>query len=159
MHSSDTEGTSASVAAAAAAATEASTPGVMQDVGRLGRALKEVFSAQLPLMAAELGLAKSAVVWMLIAVLLLVVLGVGVAFSALALAGVALAGWFGSWLWALGALAVAQLLLMGVAVLVIRRCMRWMTLPQSRGQWRAIVNDAKMRIKRDAAAAKARKKA
>lgn len=134
-----------------------SAPGVKQDFAQFGRALKEVFAAQLPLLAAELGLAKSAVVWMLVSGLMLVILGVGVATSVLALAGVALAKWFGSWLWALGALAVLQLLLMVLAVVVIRRCMRWMSLPQTRGQWRSIFNDAKLRMQRDSAAAKARK--
>ncbi len=134
-----------------------SVPGVTRDFAQFGRALKEVFAAQLPLLAAELGLAKSAVVWVLVSGLMVVILGVGAATSLLALAGVALAKWFGSWLWALGALAVLQLLLMVLAVVVIRRCMRWMSLPQTRGQWRSIFNDAKLRMQRDSAAAKARK--
>ena len=114
---------------------------LLDDIGRLGRAFKQLFGAQLALLSAELGLARSAVSWMLVAGLAATVAGVGLGLTLLGLIGVALAQWFGSWLWALGALAILQLLFLLGAVWFFRRCMHWMSLPATRGQWRAIVHD------------------
>lgn len=114
---------------------------LLDDIGRVGRAFKNLFGAQLGLLAAELGLARTAVSWMLLAGLAATVAGVGLGLTLLGLVGVALAQWFGSWLWALAALAVLQLLFLLAAVWLFRRCMHWMSLPATRGQWRAIVHD------------------
>jgi uncharacterized membrane protein YqjE len=114
---------------------------LLDEIGRVGRALRQLFGAQLALLAAELGLARSAVSWMLMAGLAATVAGVGLGLTLLGLVGVALAQWFGSWLWALAALAVLQLAFLLGAVWLFRRCMHWMSLPASRGQWRAIVRD------------------
>ena len=125
---------------------------LLDDIGRLGRAFKQLFGAQLALLSAELGLARSAVSWMLVAGLAATVAGVGLGLTLLGLIGVALAQWFGSWLWALGALAILQLLFLLGAVWFFRRCMHWMSLPATRGQWRAIVHDTVKRADIRAAA-------
>lgn len=125
---------------------------LLDDIGRLGRALKQLFGAQLALLSAELGLARSAISWMLAAGLAATVAGVGLALTLLGLVGVALAQWFGSWLWALGVLATLQLVFLLAALWLFRRCMHWMSLPATRGEWRAIVRDTVQRADIRAAA-------
>ena len=53
------------------------------------------------LLAAELGLARSAISWIFVAGLAATVAGVGLGLSLLAFTGLLLAKWFGSWFWAL----------------------------------------------------------
>ena len=114
---------------------------LLDDIGRFGRAFKQLFGAQMALLAAELGLARSAISWMLLAGLAATVAGVGLGLTLLGLIGVALAQWFGSWLAALAVLSLLQLLFLIGALWVFRRCMRWMTLPASRRELRAVVHD------------------
>ncbi|MHB1058500.1 MAG: ABC transporter ATP-binding protein [Rhodanobacter sp.] len=118
-----------------------SSSGLLAEIGQLGRAVKQLFGAQLHLLAAELGLARSAISWMLLAGLAATVAGVGFGLTVLGLIGVMLAAWFGSWIWALLALAVLQVLFLLGAILLFRRCMHWMSLPATRGEWHAMVRD------------------
>ncbi|HEY8683682.1 MAG TPA: ABC transporter ATP-binding protein [Rhodanobacter sp.] len=118
-----------------------SSSGLLTEIGQLGRAIKQLFGAQLHLLAAELGLARSAVSWILLAGLAATVAGVGLGLSVLAFIGMLLAKWFGSWLWALLALCVLQLLFLLGALLLFRRCMHWMSLPVTRGEWSAMMQD------------------
>ncbi len=117
-------------------------PGLLDDIGRLGRAFHRLFGAQLRLLAAELGLARSAVHWVLAAALVATVAGVGLGLTLLGLVGLLLAQWFGSWSWALVALALIELAFLAGAVLLVRRCMHWMSLPATRGEWNAMMRDA-----------------
>ena len=117
-------------------------PGLLDDIGRLGRAFQKLFGAQLKLLSAELGLARSAVHWILIAGLVATVAGVGLGLTLLGLIGWLLAQWFGSWAWALAALALVELVFLGGALLLFRRCMHWMTLPATRGEWNAMMREA-----------------
>lgn len=117
-------------------------PGLLDDIGRLGRAFQKLFGAQLKLLSAELGLARSAVHWLLLAGLVATVAGVGLGLTLLGLVGWLLAQWFGSWAWALASLAVVELAFLGGALLLFRRCMHWMTLPATRGEWNAMMRDA-----------------
>jgi len=129
-------------AQAAATPDNASVPpGLLTEIGQLGRAVKRLFGAQLHLLAAELGLARSAVSWMLLAGLAATVAGVGLGLSLLGLVGMLLAEWFGSWLWALLALVLLQGLFLLGSLLLFKRCMHWMSLPASRGEWRAMMHD------------------
>ncbi|MGN6707270.1 MAG: ABC transporter ATP-binding protein [Rhodanobacter sp.] len=112
-----------------------SSSGLFDEIARLGAALKRLFGAQKDLLAAELGLARSAVSWLLLAGLAATVAGVGFGLTVLGLLGVLLAKWLGSWVWALLLLALLQLLFLFGAVLLFRRCMHWMSLPATRGQW------------------------
>jgi hypothetical protein len=137
-------------AAARTAAPLPSPDGLLREIGQLGKAIKRLFGAQLQLLAAELGLARSAVSWMLLAGLVATVAGVGLSLTLLALIGVVLAQWLGSWVWALVALAVLQLLFLFAALLLFRRCMHWMTLPATRGQWSAMMDDIKGRARQPA---------
>lgn len=114
-------------------------PGLLDDIGRLGRAFQKLFGAQLKLLSAELGLARSAVHWLLVAGLVATVAGVGLGLTLLGLIGWLLAQWFGSWTWALASLAVVELAFLGGALLLFRRCMHWMTLPATRGEWNAMM--------------------
>jgi hypothetical protein len=120
----------------------AAAPGLLDDVGRAGRAFKQLFGAQLKLLTAELGLARSAVSWMLLAALGATVAGVGLGLSLLALAGVLLAKWLGSWIWALLVLVLLQVVFLLSMIWWFRRCMRWLSLPASRSEWRATIRQA-----------------
>ncbi|MGO4502219.1 MULTISPECIES: ABC transporter ATP-binding protein [unclassified Dyella] len=116
-------------------------PGLLDDIGRLGRAFQKLFGAQLKLLSAELGLARSAVHWLLIAGLVATVAAVGMGLTLLGLIGWLLAQWLGSWAWALAALSLVELLFLAGAMLLFRRCMHWMTLPATRNEWSAMMRD------------------
>jgi hypothetical protein len=137
-----------------AAAPDPAPPssGLLTEIGQLGRAVKHLFGAQLHLLAAELGLARSAVSWMLLAGLAATVAGVGFGLTALGLLGVILAAWLGSWLWALLALAALQLLFLLTAIVLFRRCMHWMSMPASRHEWGAMMRDTVRKTESDIAA-------
>jgi hypothetical protein len=129
-----------------------SSSGLLAEIGQLGRAVRRLFGAQLHLLAAELGLARSAVSWMLLAGLAATVAGVGLGLTLLGLAGVLLAAWFDSWIWALLALAVLQVLFLFAAIGLFRRCMHWMSLPATRSEWSAMMSETLRRAEADAAA-------
>ena len=132
-------------------AADATPPaGVLDELGRLGHGVKDLFGAQLELLSAEVGLARSALSWMLLAGLAATVAGVGLVLTLLALVGVLLAKWFASWVWALVALAVLQLLFVLGAILFFRRCMHWMSLPATRNEWSAMMRETKARARRRA---------
>jgi uncharacterized membrane protein YqjE len=115
--------------------------GLLDDFARFGRAFKQLFGAQLHLLGAELGLARSAVSWMLLAGLAATVAGVGLGLSVLALIGLLLAKWFGSWVWAMLVLCLLQILFLLGAIVLFRRCMHWMSLPATRHEWGAMMRD------------------
>lgn len=123
--------------------------GLLDDIGRLGRAVRNLFGAQLTLLAAELGLARSAVSWLLAAGLGATVAGVGLGLTMLGLIGLLLAKWFASWIWAFVALAILEALSLLGAILLFRRCMHWMSLPGTRQEWRAIMRDTVRRAEQD----------
>ncbi len=113
-------------------AAGARRPRLLADARDFGRALRERFGAQLGLLRAEWALARSALAWLLVAGLIATVVGVTLTLTALALLALALATWWGSWLWALLALALVQLVVLGVAIVLFRRCMHWLSLPLTR---------------------------
>lgn len=115
--------------------------GLLTEIGQLGRAVRRLFGAQLHLLAAELGLARSAVSWLLLAALAATVAGVGLGLTVLGLLGVLLATWLGSWIWALLVLAVLQVLFLLGSIALFRRCMHWMSLPATRSEWGAMMRD------------------
>lgn len=116
-------------------------PGLLDDIGRLGRAVQKLFGAQLRLLAAELGLARAAVHWMLAAALVATVAGVGLGLTLLGLIGWLLAQWFHSWTWALVVLAVLELAFLAGAVVLFGRCMHWLSLPATRKEWGAMMRE------------------
>jgi hypothetical protein len=115
--------------------------GLLAEIGQLGRAVRRLFGAQMHLLAAELGLARSAVSWMLLAGLAATVAGVGFGLTMLGLLGVVLAAWFNSWIWSLLVLALLQVLFLVGSILLFRRCMHWMSLPVTRNEWSAMMRD------------------
>jgi len=119
----------------------APSSGLPSEIGQLGGAVKRLFGAQMHLLAAELGLARSAVSWLLMAALAAMVAGVGLGLTLLGLVGVVLAAWLGSWIWSLLVLTVLQGLFLLGAIVLFRRCMHWMTLPATRGEWSAMMRD------------------
>jgi len=123
-------------------------PGVLEDIGRAGRAFRQLFGAQLSLLVAELGLARSAMSWMLLAALAATVAGVGLGLSLMALVGVLLAKWFGSWAGALAVLAVLQGVFLFAMILLFRRCMHWLSLPATRNEWRETMRQAMRKAER-----------
>jgi Predicted membrane protein len=135
-----------------ATAPEASAPSssLLQELGRLAGAVRRLFGAQLQLLAAELGLARSAVAWLLVAALVATVAGVALGLTLLGLVGVLLATWFHSWIWALLVLALLQALLLAGAILLFRRCTHWMSLPATRHEWGAMMRETLHRAEREA---------
>jgi len=142
----------------ASAEADAADPGILDDIGRAGRAARQLFGAQLSLLLAELGLARSAVSWMLLAALAATVAGVGLGLTLMALAGVLLASWLHSWPWALAVLGVLQLLFLGGMIWLFRRCMHWLTLPGSRHAWRETIRQAMRRSEQEPQQAPAAKR-
>lgn len=129
-----------------------SSSGLLKEIGQLGHAVRRLFGAQMHLLAAELGLARSAVSWMLLAGLAATVAGVGFGLTVLGLLGVVLAAWFGSWIWSLLVLAVLQVLFLFGSILLFRRCMHWMSLPATRGEWHAMMRDTLRKAESEVAA-------
>lgn len=132
-------------------ASEAPAPSssLLDEFNRLVRAVRHLFGAQLHLLAAELGLARSAVSWLLVAVLVVTVAAVALGLTLLGLVGALLALWFHSWIWALLVLALLQGLLLAGAILLFRRCMHWMSLPATRHEWHAMIRETLRRAERD----------
>jgi len=128
--------------AEAPAGPKLAMPAWLDDVRRLGEGLKRLFGAQLRLIGAELGLARSGITMMLFMGLAAIVFAVALGFTLLALAGWGLAQWFGSWAWALTALAGLQIVLLAVSILVFRRGMHWLTLPASIAELASLAREA-----------------
>jgi uncharacterized membrane protein YqjE len=123
--------------------------GLFDELGQVWRAVRQLFGAQLNLLAAELGLARAAVSWMLVAGLVTTVAGVGFGLTLLGLLGLLLAKWFNSWILAFVVLAVLEALSLLGAILLFRRCMHWMSLPATRQEWRAIMRDTLQKAEQD----------
>ncbi|MEO6798752.1 MAG: ABC transporter ATP-binding protein [Rhodanobacter sp.] len=139
--------------AAPAAAPDPAPPasGPLHEISQLSRAVKRLFGAQFDLLAAELGLARSAISWLFVAALAATVAGVGFGLTTLGLLGVLLVKWLGSWVWALLVLAVLELLFLVAAIVLFRRCMHWMTLPATRAEWSAMMHDSARKVKTEMA--------
>lgn len=135
---------------AAAPETAPLPAGLLAELGQLGRAVKHLFGAQLHLLAAELGLARAAISWMLLAGLAATVAGVGLGLSLLALVGVVLAKWLGSWGLALACLCLIQVIFLAGSIMLFRRCMHWMSLPGTRGEWHQIAREAASKARHEA---------
>jgi len=129
--------------------TPAPSSSLLDELNRLAHAVRRVFGAQLHLLSAELGLARSAVSWLLVAALVATIAGVALGLTLLGLIGALLAQWFHSWIWALLVLALLQGLLLAGAILLFRRCMHWMSLPATRHEWNAMMRETLQRAERD----------
>jgi uncharacterized membrane protein YqjE len=123
--------------------------GLFEELAHVARTVRELFGAQLHLLAAELGLARSAVSWLLAAGLVATVMGVGLGLTVLGLIGLVLAKWLHSWILAFVVLAVLEALALFGAILLFRRCMHWMSLPATRHEWRAIMRDTLQQAEQD----------
>jgi uncharacterized membrane protein YqjE len=134
---------------ATAPETPAPSSSLLDELNRLAQAVRRLFGAQLQLLAAELGLARSAVSWLLVAALVATVAAVALGLTLLGLFGALLASWFHSWIWALLVLALLQALLLAGAILLFRRCMHWMSLPATRHEWSAMMRETLQRAERD----------
>jgi uncharacterized membrane protein YqjE len=130
--------------------------GLLNELSQLAHAVRKLFGAQLHLLAAELGLARSAVSWMLVAGLAATVTGVGLGLTLLGLLGLVLAKWLGSWILAFMVLAILEVLALCGAIFLFRRCMHWMSLPATRQEWSAIMHDTLQRAEQDVEASKGR---
>ena len=123
--------------------------GVLDELNQVARALPKLFGAQLQLLAAELGLARSAVSWLLAAGLVATVAGVGFGLTLLGLVGLLLAKWLHSWILAFAVLALLEALILFGAIMLFRRFMHWMSLPATRHEWRAIIQDTLQKAEQD----------
>ena len=128
--------------------------GVLDELGQAVRAVRQLFGAQLRLLAAELGLARSAVSWMLAAGLVATVAGVGFGLTLLGLMGLLLAKWLHSWILAFAVLALLEALILFGAIMLFRRFMHWLSLPATRHEWRAIMQDTLQKAEQDVDAGK-----
>jgi uncharacterized membrane protein YqjE len=146
MHTPEPEADRPAEAACAAAPGS----GVLDELGQLGHGVKELVGAQIELVSAELDLARSAFSRLMLAGVTAAIVGVGLCLTVLALLVVLLAHWFGSWLLALAVLALVQVLALVGMVVVLRRCLHWMSLPVTRAQWSAMMRDATGRSRRQA---------
>jgi hypothetical protein len=104
-------------------------------------AIRELAQAQWSLLGAELRLARSAVRTALVSMVMALVFLLGFGLVLLGLIAVALVYWLGSWIVALGILAAILLVCLGISLLLFRRCVIWMTLPETRAQLRALTHD------------------
>lgn len=104
-------------------------------------ALRELARAQWQLMGAEWRLARSAAMTALLASLLIVVFAVALGLTVLVLAGVLLAHWLNSWILALVILGVVLALCLAGSIVLFRRCLVWMSLPETRAQWHLLARD------------------
>lgn len=147
MHTPETEAGRAAADACAAPPTTR----LIDDLGDLGRGVKELVGAQVELVSAELDLARGAFSRLLVVGLLAVLVGAALGLTLLALAVVLLAKWFASWMLALIVLAVLLVLILAAMVVVLRRCLHWMSLPVTRAQWSAMMRDTTARARREAA--------
>lgn len=109
------------------------------DLVQLAGAARALLGAHGRLLRAELGLARSALAWLLLAALAAVVFAVAFSLAMLGLLGVLLADWWHSWPLALAALAGVQLVLLAGAIAACRRCLHWLSLPASRQAWRTLL--------------------
>ena len=128
--------------------------GLINELAQLAQAVRKLFGAQLHLLAAELGLARSAVSWILVAGLAATVMGVGLGLTLLGLLGLVLAKWLGSWILAFIVLAFVEAVFLFGTIVLFRRCMHWMSLPATRQEWRAIMRDTLQRAEQDVEAGK-----
>lgn len=110
---------------------------VLDEGTRLAGALRHWLAAQRQLLHAELGLARSALAWWLAAALAAVVFAVALGLTLLGLLAVVLAAGLHSWVAALAVLALLQIVLLAASIMLFRRCLRWMSLPATRQEWRA----------------------
>ncbi|MBD8874599.1 ABC transporter ATP-binding protein [Rhodanobacter sp. DHB23] len=139
---------------ATAPESPAPSSSLLDELNGLARAVRRLSGAQLHLLAAELGLARSAVSWLLVAALAATVAAVALGLTLLGLVGALLASWFHSWIWALLALALLQVLLLAGAVALFRRCMHWMSLPATRHEWNAMMRETVQRAGPDSEGAR-----
>ena len=123
--------------------------GVLDELGQVARAVRKLFGAQLQLLAAELGLARSAISWLLAMGLVATVAGVGFGLTLLGLMGLLLAKWLHSWILAFAMLAVLEALILFGAIMLFRHFMHWMSLPATRHEWRAIMQDTLQKAEQD----------
>jgi hypothetical protein len=120
-------------------------PSWTSELGALARGIRRVFGSHFKLLGAEIRLAKSGVVVMLLMALAATTFAVALGLTLLALLGYGLAQWFGSWTWALAALALIQLLLLLGAIIVFKRCLSWLGMPATRAELGALVHEATVR--------------
>jgi hypothetical protein len=133
---------------------EQAPSGLLNELAQVVQAVRQLFGAQMHLLAAELGLARSAASWLLAAGLIATVVGVGLGLTILGLMGLLLAKWLHSWILAFLVLAVLEALALLCAILLFRRCMHWMSLPATRQEWRAIMRDTLQKAEQDIEAEK-----
>lgn len=101
----------------------------------------DLASAHVRLLGAELKLARGAAHLAMFAALAATTCAVAFGLTLLALLGHLLALWLGSWSWALAVLAAGLVLALVAAILVFRHCLHLLSLPESRAQWRILLDD------------------
>lgn len=124
------------------ASSDDARPPWLEDIGEAACAMRELAQAQWQLLGAELRLARSAAWTLLTVMVCTVVFGVALGLTLLALLGIGLAHWLGSWVWALLVLAGLLAVGLGATILLFRRCLHWLSLPGTRAQWHAFAHQS-----------------
>lgn len=138
MTSADTQGTPPP---ADAATTPPSPPRWLRQLEAAAMAMRELAHAGGQLMSAEWRLARTAAMTALWTTLLVGVLAVALDLNLLVLAAWLLASWTGSWILALALLGALLTVCLVAAIVLLRRCLYWMSLPETRAQWRQLKHD------------------
>lgn len=114
----------------------ATSPRWLHDIEEATEAVRELAQAQWHLLGTELRLVRSAALTLLVVMLLAVVFASSLGLALLALLGLLLSQWLGSWIWALLVLAGLLVLGLGASMILGRRCLHWLSLPGTRARLR-----------------------
>jgi len=120
---------------------ESPPPRWLRELTEAALGLRELAQAQWHLFGAEWRLARSAAMTALVAALLVAVFALALGLTTMALAAWLLAQWLGSWAWALVVLGGVLLACLVASGYLFRRCLYWMSLPETRTQWRRMIRD------------------
>lgn len=118
-----------------------SPPAWLRQLCTAADALRDLAQAQWRLAGAEWRLARSAAMIALVAASLVAVFAIALGLVLLAVAALLLMEWLHSWLLALLVLAVIVALCLAASGVLFRRCLHWMSLPETRAQWRVLAKD------------------
>ncbi|HET6587425.1 MAG TPA: ABC transporter ATP-binding protein [Oleiagrimonas sp.] len=124
-------------------------PRWLRELKEAAAAVQELAQAQWQLLGAEWHLARSAATTALLALLVGGLFAAALGLALLALGCLLLAYGLGSWIWALAIMSgILALCLLG-SILLLRRCLHWMTLPETRAHWGALAHGLALAKKRN----------
>ncbi|HET7663178.1 MAG TPA: ABC transporter ATP-binding protein [Rhodanobacteraceae bacterium] len=127
---------------------EQAMPRWLHELKEAAAAVQQLAQAQWQLLGAEWRLARSAATTALLALLVGGLFAAALGLTLLALGCLLLAYALGSWIWALLVMGGILALCLLVSILLLRRCLHWMSLPETRAQWGALAHGLALTKKR-----------